>query len=266
MRAIIAARYGGPETMQRQDVTTPTIGDDEVLVAVRAISLQALDWHRLRADPAIVRLGEGLFRPKRTIRGVDIAGAVEAVGVSVDELRPGDEVFGWRDHGGGLAGVSLGDERTALRRHVRSPRPPPWPGRLGPCWYVATEPGGYGRRAGRPRQSCCWSAGAVGWGHRGMDQRGDWWMDANKRWHRGTPPTGWWQGEDRLWRPPVVQQAGLDPSEEPSKVRGHPTGRVDSPLHTTERAWTRWALYVIVALALLAAVAAVLASTVAGTS
>lgn len=117
MKAMTAARYGGPETMRLQDVPTPTIGDDEVLVAVRATSLQALDWHLLRADPAIVRLGQGLFRPKRTVHGVDIAGVVEAVGISVDELEPGDEVFGWSDHGGGLA------EYVALPRdHVR-PRP-----------------------------------------------------------------------------------------------------------------------------------------------
>ncbi len=118
MKAMTAAHYGGPETMQLQEVPTPTIGDDDVLVAVRATSLQALDWHLLRADPAIVRLGQGLFRPKRTIHGVDIAGIIEAVGASVDDLGPGDEVFGWSDHGGGLA------EYVALPRdHVR-PRPP----------------------------------------------------------------------------------------------------------------------------------------------
>jgi NADPH:quinone reductase-like Zn-dependent oxidoreductase len=117
MKAMIAARYGGPETMQLQDVPTPTIGDGEVLVAIRATSLQALDWHLLQADPAIVRLGEGLFRPKRTVHGVDIAGVVEAVGADVDDLEPGDEVFGWSDHGGGLA------EYIALPQdHVR-PRP-----------------------------------------------------------------------------------------------------------------------------------------------
>jgi NADPH:quinone reductase-like Zn-dependent oxidoreductase len=88
MKAMTAAHYGGPETTQLQEVPTPTVGDDDVLVAVRAASLQALDWHLLRADPAIVRLGEGLFRPKRSIHGVDIAGVVEAVGISVDELEP----------------------------------------------------------------------------------------------------------------------------------------------------------------------------------
>jgi hypothetical protein len=115
MKAMIAAQYGGPGTMQLQEVPTPIVGDDEVLLAVRATSLQALDWHLLRADPAIVRLSQGLFRPKRTIHGVDIAGVVEAVGINVDELEPGDEVFGWSDHGGGLA------EYVALRRdHVRT--------------------------------------------------------------------------------------------------------------------------------------------------
>jgi NADPH:quinone reductase-like Zn-dependent oxidoreductase len=118
MKAMTATRYGGPEAMQLEEVPTPTIGDGEVLVAVRATSLQALDWHLLRADPAVVRLGEGLFRPKRTIHGVDIAGVVEAVGAGVDDLGPGDEVFGWSDHGGGLAQYI-----AVPRDHVR-PRPP----------------------------------------------------------------------------------------------------------------------------------------------
>lgn len=118
MKAMTAARYGGPETMQLQEVPTPTIGDHDVLVAVRATSLQALDWHLLRADPAIVRLGQGLLRPRRTIHGIDIAGVVEAAGAGVDDLGPGDEVFGWSDTGGGLA-----EYIVVPRDHVR-PRPP----------------------------------------------------------------------------------------------------------------------------------------------
>lgn len=117
MKAITATRYGGPEVMQASDLPTPTVGDEDVLVAVRATSLQALDWHLLRADPAIVRLGEGLRRPKRTIHGVDVAGVVEAVGAGLDDLAPGDEVFGWSDHGGGLA------EQVALPRDHVQPRP-----------------------------------------------------------------------------------------------------------------------------------------------
>lgn len=114
MKAMTAPRYGGPEVMRLQEVPTPAVGDGEVLVAVRATSLQALDWRLLRTDPAIVRLGEGLLRPKRTIHGVDIAGVVEVVGPGVEDLAPGDEVFGWSDHGGGLA------EYIALPRdHVR---------------------------------------------------------------------------------------------------------------------------------------------------
>jgi NADPH:quinone reductase-like Zn-dependent oxidoreductase len=103
MKAIVAARYGGPEVMQLRELPTPTVGHGEVLVAVRATSLQALDWHLLRADPAVVRLGQGLFRPKRTIHGVDVAGIIEAVGDGVDGFQPGDEVFGWSARGGGLA-------------------------------------------------------------------------------------------------------------------------------------------------------------------
>ena len=74
MKAMTSPCYGGPETMALQDLPTPTPGDGEVLVAVRATSLQALDWHLQTGEPWILRLQQGLRRPKRTIHGVDIAG------------------------------------------------------------------------------------------------------------------------------------------------------------------------------------------------
>jgi NADPH:quinone reductase-like Zn-dependent oxidoreductase len=146
MKAMTAARYGGPETMQLEEVPTPTIGDGEVLVAVRATSLQALDWHLLRADPAVVRLGEGLFRPKRTIHGVDIAGIIEAVGASVDDLGPGDEVSGWSDHGGGLAESFLANRVGSRQIGRTSPSAshtvPPYPaGAMSQASVDVVQPG-----------------------------------------------------------------------------------------------------------------------------
>lgn len=117
MKAMTSPCYGGPETMTLQDVPTPTPGDGEVLVAVRATSLQALDWHLQTGEPWILRLQQGLRRPKRTIHGVDIAGVVEAVGGAVDDLAPGTEVFGWAADGGGLA-----EHVVVPRDHIR-PRP-----------------------------------------------------------------------------------------------------------------------------------------------
>ena len=95
MKAIVQDSYGGPETLEFRDVPAPVAGDDEVLVEVRAAALNAWDWHMMRGDPDLARLMTGApRRPKRTIRGRDVAGVVAAVGRNVNEFRPGDEVYG----------------------------------------------------------------------------------------------------------------------------------------------------------------------------
>jgi NADPH:quinone reductase-like Zn-dependent oxidoreductase len=96
MKAIVQDRYGSPDVLRLRDVGMPTIGDDGVLVRVRATSVNAADWHRMRGRPYLVRTSEGLRKPKQAIPGSDVAGIVEAVGRDVTELRPGDEVFGAR--------------------------------------------------------------------------------------------------------------------------------------------------------------------------
>ncbi|MBB4907731.1 NAD(P)-dependent alcohol dehydrogenase [Actinophytocola algeriensis] len=95
MKAIAQDSYGGPEALEFRDVPTPVAGDDEVLVEVRAAALNAWDWHMMRGDPYFARLMTGApRRPKRTVRGRDLAGVVAAVGGNVTEFRPGDEVYG----------------------------------------------------------------------------------------------------------------------------------------------------------------------------
>jgi len=96
MKAIIQDRFGSPDVLQFVDVGKPEIGPDDVLVRVHAAALNPHDWHILRGDPYIARLmgTVGLTRPKPRIAGVDGAGIVEAVGVNVRGLRPGDEVLG----------------------------------------------------------------------------------------------------------------------------------------------------------------------------
>lgn len=94
MEAMVYRRYGSPDELRLEQVPRPTVGDGDVLVKVRAASLNALDWHLMRGIPYVVRLSAGLRRPKRTIPGVDVAGVVEAVGRNVTGLRPGDEVWG----------------------------------------------------------------------------------------------------------------------------------------------------------------------------
>jgi NADPH:quinone reductase-like Zn-dependent oxidoreductase len=95
LKAIVYTRYGPPEVLQLKEVEKPTPKEDEVLVKVHAVSVNAYDWHLLSADIFLVRLmGGGLLKPKNTILGADIAGQVEAVGRNVKQFQPGDEVFG----------------------------------------------------------------------------------------------------------------------------------------------------------------------------
>lgn len=93
MKAVVYERYGTPDDLELREVEEPTPADDEVLVEVRAASLNSWDWDLLRGEPWIVRV-DGLFKPKRNILGCDIAGEVEAVGSGVTDLAPGDQVFG----------------------------------------------------------------------------------------------------------------------------------------------------------------------------
>lgn len=96
MKAIVHDRYGSPDVLELREVDKPVVGDDGVLVRVRAASVNALDWHIMRGKPYLVRISDGLRRPKRLIAGVDAAGEVEAVGTNVTHLHPGDRVFGSR--------------------------------------------------------------------------------------------------------------------------------------------------------------------------
>ena len=95
MQAVVYHRYGPPDVLELQEVEKPAAGDDDVLVRIRAASVNPYDWHYMRGEPIIARpqLG-GLRKPKSTRLGVDMAGEVEAVGRNVGEFRPGDEVFG----------------------------------------------------------------------------------------------------------------------------------------------------------------------------
>jgi len=93
MNAMVYQRYGSPDVLQLQEVNKPSPGDNEVLVNIRASSLNAWDWDLVRGRPYLTRLG-GPRKPRYKILGADIAGRVEAVGGNVKTLNPGDEVFG----------------------------------------------------------------------------------------------------------------------------------------------------------------------------
>jgi NADPH:quinone reductase-like Zn-dependent oxidoreductase len=76
------------------DVDQPAVGDDNALIRLHATSVNTPDWITVTGVPYILRLRSGLRRPRTPIRGTDVAGLVEAVGMNVTDLRPGDEVFG----------------------------------------------------------------------------------------------------------------------------------------------------------------------------
>ena len=93
MKAIVYTRYGPPEVLSLQEVPKPIPKPNEVLVRVRAASINSWDWDMVRGEPWIVRMW-GLFRPRHEIPGADIAGTVESVGAQVTKFKPGDDVFG----------------------------------------------------------------------------------------------------------------------------------------------------------------------------
>ena len=96
MKAIVYRDYGVPN-LKFQEIEKPTPADDQLLVKVRAASVNPLDWHFVEGTPYFMRLmGVGLRKPKDTRLGVDFAGTVEAVGKNVTKFKPGDEVFGGR--------------------------------------------------------------------------------------------------------------------------------------------------------------------------
>jgi NADPH:quinone reductase-like Zn-dependent oxidoreductase len=97
MKAMVYDRYGSPDVLELREVDKPDVTDDGVLVRVRAASVNPVDWHMLTGEPYLVRIEAGLRRPKRAVLGVDFAGTVEAVGGSVTDFQPGDEVFGARN-------------------------------------------------------------------------------------------------------------------------------------------------------------------------
>ncbi|MFE5188006.1 NAD(P)-dependent alcohol dehydrogenase [Streptomyces sp. NPDC056628] len=97
MKAVVQDRYGPADTLEFTDVERPVPGAGEVLVRVRAASVNAYDWHFMRGDPLIGRGTMGWRRPRTRIRGRDLAGVVETVGAGVTGLEPGDEVYGEAD-------------------------------------------------------------------------------------------------------------------------------------------------------------------------
>ena len=102
MKAIVYCDYG-VANLKLEEIEKPVPNDDQILVKVRAASVNPYDWHFVEGTPYVMRAiaGVGLRKPKDIRLGVDFAGTVEAVGKNVTQFKPGDEVFGGR--GGAFA-------------------------------------------------------------------------------------------------------------------------------------------------------------------
>ncbi len=94
MKAVVQDRYG-LDALRLEDIAVPVAADGAVLVRVRAAGVNPLDWHAARGVPYVARMAMGMPGPKPRVRGVDVAGRVEAVGKDVTHLQVGDDVFGW---------------------------------------------------------------------------------------------------------------------------------------------------------------------------
>jgi NADPH:quinone reductase-like Zn-dependent oxidoreductase len=96
MRAIVQDKYGeATDVLRLEQIDRPEIGDGEVLIRVHAASVHIGDWHVMTGLPYLLRIvGFGFRAPKVRVRGMDVAGTVEAIGKNVTQFQVGDEVFG----------------------------------------------------------------------------------------------------------------------------------------------------------------------------
>lgn len=116
MLAIVQDQYGSTNVLKLRDVDKPAVGLDDVLVRVHAAGVHIGDWHLMAGEPYLMRvIGFGFRAPKARVRGMDVAGTVEAVGQNVTRLHAGDEVFGTCD--GSFA------EYATARQDMLAPKP-----------------------------------------------------------------------------------------------------------------------------------------------
>ena len=120
MKAIVQDRYGAPQRVLKvKEVDRPSVGDDDVLIRVRATSVNTPDWATVAGVPYVLRLKFGLRQPSTPVRGTDVAGVVEAVGKNVTDLQPGDEVIGSAPRAGTFAEFTVAPASQLIKKPVR---------------------------------------------------------------------------------------------------------------------------------------------------
>ena len=125
MKAAVYDRYGSPDVLKITEIEKPSPKDGEALIQMKAASVNAYDWHLLRAKPFFTRFLSGVFKPKNNILGADIAGVIVSAGKGVSRFKPGDEVYGCLEScgKGGLAAGGFA-EYVCARESVLAPKPP----------------------------------------------------------------------------------------------------------------------------------------------
>jgi NADPH:quinone reductase-like Zn-dependent oxidoreductase len=112
MRAAMHRCYGVPQGLSVENIPKPTPGDGQVLIKVRASSVNPAEWYRISGQPYLVRLSSGIGSPTASRAGFDMAGVVESVGPNVSLFKPGDEVFG--GVGGAFAEYAVAREKGGI--------------------------------------------------------------------------------------------------------------------------------------------------------
>ena len=116
-KAIVQDRYGSADVLELRTVEDPVVGEHDVLVRVRAAGCGPDVWHIMTGLPYMARVALGFRKPKLRIRGLDVAGTVEAVGSSVEGLRPGDDVMGTVE--GSFAELAVGATDKLVAKPAR---------------------------------------------------------------------------------------------------------------------------------------------------
>jgi len=114
MKAIVRRCYGPPDVLALEEIAKPVPAEDQLLVRIRAASVNPADWHYVRGEPYLLRMDAGFGAPRNPRVGIDFSGIVEAVGKDVTRFEPGDEVFGGSN--GSLAEYIVIDEDGNLTR------------------------------------------------------------------------------------------------------------------------------------------------------